>query len=188
MTPSDWVRTGRPTSRSSTWPPCGRCRALILVRPADANETAQAWRLAVDAEKPVGLVLSRQDIPVLAETEALAEAGVAKGGYVLAPASGEPRIVLIGTGSEVHLCLDAARILEDAGVPAQVVSLPCWEWFEEQDDVYRAEVLPAGRAGAQRRGGLDVRLEPLCRRLHRARPFRGVRARGGGHGKVRIHG
>ena len=102
----------------------------------------QAWRLAVDAERPVGLVLSRQDIPVLAETEALAEAGVAKGGYVLAPASSEPHIVLIGTGSEVHLCLEAAKELEGAGVPTQVVSLPCWEWFEEQDDVYREEVLP----------------------------------------------
>jgi transketolase len=115
---------------------------IDIVRPADAIETLQAWRLAVGAERPVGLVLSRQDIPVLAETEALAEAGVAKGGYVLAPASSEPHIVLIGTGSEVHLCLEAAKILEDAGVPTQVVSLPCWEWFEEQDDVYREEVLP----------------------------------------------
>ena len=117
---------------------------LILVRPADANETAQAWRLAVESDEPVGLVLTRQDVPVLAETAVLAEAGVPKGGYVLAAAEGDPRIVLVGTGSEVQLCLGAAKVLADAGVGAQVVSLPCWEWFEEQDDAYRALVLPPG--------------------------------------------
>jgi transketolase len=117
---------------------------LILVRPADANETAQAWRLAVESDGPVGLVLTRQDVPVLAETAVLAEAGVPKGGYVLAAAAGDPRIVLVGTGSEVQLCLGAAKVLADAGVGAQVVSLPCWEWFEEQDDAYRALVLPPG--------------------------------------------
>jgi transketolase len=118
---------------------------LVLVRPADANETAQAWRLAVESDEPVGLVLSRQDVPVLDGTAELAAEGVAKGGYVLAeapsPADG-PRIVLIGTGSEVQLCLGAAGVLGEAGVPARVVSLPCWEWFEEQGEAYRAEVLP----------------------------------------------
>jgi transketolase len=69
---------------------------------------------------------------------------VPKGGYVLAAAEGDPRIVLVGTGSEVQLCLGAAEVLADAGVGAQVVSLPCWEWFEEQDDAYRALVLPPG--------------------------------------------
>jgi transketolase len=118
---------------------------LTLVRPADANETAQAWRLAVEADGPVGLALTRQDVPVLAETAAGAESGVARGGYVLAEApGGVPQLVLIGTGSEVQLCLGAARVLADAGVHARVVSLPCWEWFEEQDDAYRAGVLPPG--------------------------------------------
>jgi transketolase len=118
---------------------------LIVLRPADANETAQAWRLAVEAEKPVGLVLTRQDIPVLAETAERAADGVAKGGYVLAEATGgPPQIVLLGTGSEVQLCLGAAETLSEAGVPARVVSLPCWEWFEDQDAAYRADVLPAG--------------------------------------------
>jgi len=119
---------------------------LVIVRPADANETAQAWRLAVESEEPVGLVLTRQDIPVLAETAERAAAGVEKGGYVLAetPGGERPLVVLIGTGSEVHLCLDAAKVLADAGLPAQVVSLPCWEWFEAQEDGYRAEVLPPG--------------------------------------------
>jgi len=124
---------------------------LVVVRPADANETAQAWRLAVESERPVGLVLTRQDIPVLAGTAALAAGGVAKGGYVLAgaAAAGEagaaaPQIVLIGTGSEVQLCVGAATALGEAGVAARVVSLPCWEWFEEQSEDYRAEVLPPG--------------------------------------------
>jgi transketolase len=117
---------------------------LTLVRPADANETAQAWRLAVESDGPVGLVLTRQDVPVLAETAARAASGVARGGYVLAEADGEPDVVLIGTGSEVQLCLGAAKLLADAGVAAQVVSLPCWEWFEEQDEGYCAEVLPPG--------------------------------------------
>jgi transketolase len=118
---------------------------LILVRPADANETAQAWRLAVESVEPVGLALTRQDIPVLAETAERARTGVEKGGYVLAEAAeGAPQIVLIGTGSEVQLCLGAAKVLAEDGVGAQVVSLPCWEWFEKQDDAYRAEVLPPG--------------------------------------------
>jgi transketolase len=118
---------------------------LTLVRPADANETAQAWRLAVEAEVPVGLALTRQDVPVLAETAARAATGVAKGGYVLVEAAGgAPRIVLVGTGSEVQLCLGAAQTLAEAGVPAQVVSLPCWNWFEDQDSAYRASVLPPG--------------------------------------------
>ena len=81
---------------------------------------------------------------MLAETAARAASGVARGGYVLAEAGGAPNIVLIGTGSEVQLCLGAATLLADAGVAAQVVSLPCWEWFEEQDEGYRAEVLPPG--------------------------------------------
>jgi transketolase len=118
---------------------------LVLVRPADANETVEAWKLAVESDEPVGLALSRQDVPVLEKTAELAAAGVAKGGYVLAEAPGDrPQIVLIGTGSEVQLCLGAAEALGQAGVAARVVSLPCWEWFEEQSEAYRAEVLPAG--------------------------------------------
>jgi transketolase len=119
---------------------------LILVRPADANETAQAWKLAVESEEPVGLALSRQDVPVLEGTAERAADGVAKGGYVLAEAPGgaAPQIVLIGTGSEVQWCVGAAETLGNDGVAARVVSLPCWEWFEQQDDAYRAEVLPPG--------------------------------------------
>jgi len=118
---------------------------LAIVRPADANECAQAWRTAVDADGPVGLVLSRQDLPVLAETKVRAESGVARGGYILSdPAEGDPEIVLVGTGSEVHVCLQAAALLADRDRRARVVSLPCWEWFDHQDPDYRASVLPAG--------------------------------------------
>ena len=120
---------------------------LILVRPADANETAQAWKLAVESEEPVGLALSRQDVPVLEGTAERAPEGVAKGGYVLVEAPGArplPQVVLIGTGSEVQLCVGAAKELGVAGVAARVVSLPCWEWFEAQDERYRAGVLPPG--------------------------------------------
>ncbi len=118
---------------------------LTLVRPADANETAVAWRLAVEADGPVGLALTRQDIPVLAETAERAGAGVEKGGYVLVDApGGTPDIVLIGTGSEVQHCLGAAKELAGSGTAASVVSLPCWEWFEQQSEDYRAQVLPPG--------------------------------------------
>ena len=118
---------------------------LTLIRPADANETAQAWRLAVDAQGPVGLVLTRQNVPVLAGTAERAPEGVARGAYVLRDAEGgAPQIVLVGTGSEVQHCVVAAVTLADLGVQAQVVSFPCWESFERQDDHYRASVFPPG--------------------------------------------
>jgi transketolase len=119
---------------------------LALVRPADANETAQAWLAAVNGDGPVGLALTRQDIPVLTETAQLAAMGVPKGGYVLTdPADGTaPQIVLVGTGSEVQHCVSAATTLATSGIGARVVSLPCWEWFEDQPDDYRQSVFPAG--------------------------------------------
>jgi transketolase len=118
---------------------------LRVIRPADANETAQAWRIAVDSDGPTALVLSRQDLPVLEETAARAPQGVARGAYVLAdPGDGPAEVVLIGTGSEVSLCVDAARLLAEAGTRARVVSLPSWELFAVQGDAYRNEVLPAG--------------------------------------------
>ena len=120
---------------------------LAVCRPADANECAQAWLLAVDGEEPVGLVLTRQEIPVLAQTAERAPAGVRRGGYVLVDepggaGAGPPDVVLIGTGSEVHVCVVAAEQLGSTGVRARVVSLPCWEWFEAQGPAYRADVLP----------------------------------------------
>jgi len=118
---------------------------LEVVRPADANECAQAWRLAVDGVAPTALVLSRQSIPVLAETAERAAVGVPRGGYVLSePAGGPPEVVLVSTGSEVHVCVAAAAELAGSGTRARVVSLPCWEWFEDQDPAYRARVLAEG--------------------------------------------
>jgi transketolase len=119
---------------------------MTVVRPADANETAQAWLLAVEADGPIGLALTRQSVPVLDATAERAAAGVAKGGYVLVDESGPgpAQLVLIGTGSEVQHCVGAAKELEGSGVSVRVVSLPCWEWFEQQGEEYVAAILPPG--------------------------------------------
>jgi transketolase len=117
---------------------------LTVFRPADANETSASWRTAVERQGPAALVLTRQKLPILdADTYPVKE-GVPLGGYVLAePADGPLDIILIGTGSEVHLVLDAARHLEQQGVGVRVVSMPSWEVFDEQPDGYREGVLPA---------------------------------------------
>jgi transketolase len=114
---------------------------LSMVRPADANETAAAWKATLEwQDGPVGLALTRQNVPVLEGTSA---EGVKKGGYVLADASdGEPQVVIIGTGSEVQLAVAARKTLEAEGVPTRVVSMPCVEWFDAQDAAYRDSVLP----------------------------------------------
>ena len=116
---------------------------LRVIRPADANETAAAWRLAVDHDGPTALILSRQDLPVLEGTD---PHGVARGAYVLQAPAQAPQIVLVGTGSEVHVCLAAAALLAADGVHAQVVSMPCWELFADQDDEYAESVIPSAVA------------------------------------------
>ncbi|HWM60187.1 MAG TPA: transketolase [Pseudonocardia sp.] len=115
---------------------------LAVLRPGDANETAYAWRAALERpEGPKGLALTRQDLPILEGTSA---EGVAKGGYVLADASsGEPQLILMATGSELQIAVEAREQLEADGVPTRVVSLPCVEWFDAQDEAYRESVLPA---------------------------------------------
>jgi transketolase len=118
---------------------------MTVIRPADANETAAAWRVAIEHRTgPTALALTRQKVPVLAGTRELAPEGVARGGYVLAdPAGGaEPAVILIATGSEVATCLAARDLLAGAGIPARVVSLPCWERFARQPPAYRDGVLP----------------------------------------------
>lgn len=125
---------------------------LDVVRPADANETAVAWRTILENhEHPAGLALTRQDLPTVpredlhpeydGEKFASAE-GVARGGYVLADTEGTPDVVLIGTGSEVQLALEAREQLAAKGVAARVVSMPCREWFDSQDEEYRESVIP----------------------------------------------
>jgi transketolase len=119
---------------------------LSVVRPADANETAWAWRTLLERNSgPVGLVLSRQNLPTF-DREAPGfngAEGVARGGYILAEAEGgAPKVILMGTGSEVQLAVEARETLQAEGIPTRVVSLPCFEWFEEQDANYKASVLP----------------------------------------------
>ncbi len=113
-----------------------------IVRPGDANETAEAWRAAIEhREGAVGLVLCRQNVPVLDRSGAKGD--VSRGAYVLAEASGgKPRLILIGTGSELQLAAAARPKLEAEGIPTRVVSMPCWEFFEAQPKEYRDEVLP----------------------------------------------
>ena len=114
---------------------------LRVIRPADANETATAWRIAVDTGGPTALVLSRQDLPVL---EGTSPDGVIRGAYVLHQVGGgEPDISLIGTGSEVWVCVAASEQLAAGGIRANVVSMPCWELFASQDEAYQEAVIPS---------------------------------------------
>ena len=117
---------------------------MLVFRPADANEVTETWRAVMaNREAPSALVLSRQNLPTLDRSELGAASGVARGAYVLAEASGgEPSLLLLATGSEVQLALSAREQLEAEGVPTRVVSMPCWELFEAEDQVYRDEVLP----------------------------------------------
>jgi transketolase len=110
---------------------------LVVIRPGDANETASAWRVAMTRRGPVALLLTRQALPVLAGTD-----DVAYGGYVLADGEGAPDVILIATGSELHVAVEARGLLAQRGVAARVVSLPSWELFEAQPQAYRDSVLP----------------------------------------------
>lgn len=117
---------------------------LAVVRPADANETASAWRAAIDSPAgPKALALSRQNLPVLKGTKELARDGVRRGAYVLVRESAEsPQVIVMAAGSEVQLAVEAAKVLESHGVATRVVSVPCMDWFLEQDKSYQDEVLP----------------------------------------------
>ena len=120
---------------------------LITIRPADANEVAEAWRVTIGQKHhPVALILSRQALPTIDRAVYAPAAGVAQGAYILAD-SPDPRVILIGTGSEVSLCLGAYEALKAEGIPARVVSMPSWELFEVQDEAYRDHVLPPHIAG-----------------------------------------
>ncbi len=116
---------------------------LIVLRPADANEVTEAWRvIARQRHHPVALVLTRQAVPTLDRSKYAPASGVAKGAYVLADSAGTPEVILIGTGSEVALCMEAYEKLKAEGVKARVVSMPSWELFEQQEQSYRDAVLP----------------------------------------------
>jgi transketolase len=117
---------------------------LITLRPCDANEVAEAWRVVLNlTHQPTCLILSRQPLPTLDRGRFAPASGVARGAYVLADLGGAPpKIILIGTGSEVSLCVAAAEQLAAEGVAVRVVSMPSWELFEQQDEAYRQDVLP----------------------------------------------
>ena len=118
---------------------------LRLIRGADANEVAAAWRIHIDGEGPTGILLTRQKLPVLAGTAERAPEGVPRGAYVLMDeADDAPDLVLIGTGSEVSVCVGARDLLAAEGISTRVVSMPSWDLFEVQPDEYRVSVLPPG--------------------------------------------
>jgi transketolase len=127
---------------------------LITLRPADANEVTEAWRVIMGLKhQPACLVLSRQALPTFDRTRYAPASGVARGAYILAdPEDGKPAVILIGTGSEVALCVDTYEALKQEGIPARVVSMPSWELFEQQDQAYRDRILPpdiAARVSAE---------------------------------------
>ena len=116
---------------------------LVTIRPADATETAEAWKVAIERRNgPTALVLSRQNLPILDRTKLAAAIGLRQGGYILWQSTATPEIILVATGSEVHIALEAGMDLQQHGISARVVSLPSWELFEAQPVAYRNEILP----------------------------------------------
>jgi transketolase len=118
---------------------------LVDIRPCDANEVAEAWRVIVEMKhEPVVLILSRQALPTLDRSKFAPPSGLRRGAYVLSDATnGNPDVLLIGTGSEVSLCLSTQEALKKQGVEARVISMPSWKLFEDQDETYRESVLPS---------------------------------------------
>jgi transketolase len=115
---------------------------LLVVRPADTLETAEAWKIALERrDGPSSIILTRQKVPVLDRSIMAAASGMKRGGYVLWESGLSPRVILIGTGSEVHIAIEAGRILQGKGISARVVSLPCWSLFDSQPAEYRNSVL-----------------------------------------------
>jgi transketolase len=119
---------------------------LIVLRPADANETAEAWKVVMKLHhEPAVLILTRQALPTIDRSKHAPASGVAQGAYVLADApGGKPDVLLLASGSEVSLCLEAHERLKAQGVKARVVSMPSWELFDDQPQAYRDSVLPPG--------------------------------------------
>ena len=116
---------------------------LVTIRPADANETAVAWEVALERNGPTALILTRQNVPIFDRTRTAPAEGLKRGAYVLADTERKPDLILIGTGSEVSLALEARAALAGQGIQARVVSMPSWELFEAQPEAYREQVLPA---------------------------------------------
>ena len=113
-----------------------------VIRPADANEVAAAWKVIIKGRKASGILLSRQNLPVFDRTKFGSADGVARGAYILKEASKSPQLILMATGSEVSLAVESAQALEESGIATRVVSIPCFEWFNQQSQTYKDEVLP----------------------------------------------
>ena len=113
-----------------------------VIRPADANEVAAAWKIIIKGRKASGILLSRQNLPVFDRTKFGSADGVARGAYILKEASKSPQLILMATGSEVSLAVESAQALEESGIATRVVSIPCFEWFNQQSQTYKDEVLP----------------------------------------------
>lgn len=113
-----------------------------VIRPADANEVAAAWKIIIKGRKASGILLSRQNLPVFDRTKFGSVDGVARGAYILKEASKFPQLILMATGSEVSLAVESAQALEESGIATRVVSIPCFEWFNQQSQKYKDEVLP----------------------------------------------
>jgi transketolase len=117
---------------------------LLVIRPADGNEVAEAWRVMMtSSHHPIALILSRQPLPTVDRSKYAAAAGLRHGAYVLADSVGVPEVIFMGTGSELQLCVAAHEQLTSEGIKSRVVSMPCWELFERQPEEYRESVLPA---------------------------------------------
>lgn len=146
---------------------------LIVIRPADANETAHAWRVAMESsDRPVALVLTRQNVPTLDRTQFAAAAGLRRGAYILADApDGDPELILVASGSEVSLIVAARIRLAQDKVRVRIVSMPSWELFDAQPQAYRDAVFPptVDRFGASAPGEVMMReygftVDSVCRR------------------------
>jgi transketolase len=117
---------------------------LLVIRPADGNEVAEAWRVMMTSKHhPIALILSRQPLPTVDRTKYATAAGLRQGAYVLGDSDGAPEVIFMGTGSELQLCVAAHEQLKAEGIKSRVVSMPCWELFERQPEEYRESVLPA---------------------------------------------
>jgi transketolase len=130
---------------------------LIVIRPCDANETAAAWRVALEIqEQPIALILTRQSVPTLAYTKDSSAEGLRRGAYILVESTGEPDMILIASGSEIHLLIEVQQKLKEQAIDARVVSMPSWELFNAQSKEYRdAMLLPMVRSHLAVEGGVS---------------------------------
>ena len=166
---------------------------LMTFRPADANEVSEMWRVVMPHETAAGadgVDAARRCRPSIAPST-LRRRVLRKGAYILADSGGTPEVILMGTGSEVQLCVDAYEKLTAEGVKARVVSMPCLELFEDQPEEYKLKVLPPEVSARRGRGRYDVRMEGVCRLGRNRRRPRGLRSVGADQGTdeaLRLHG